>query len=169
MKLAAKKRACITTLFHFQPRNMFQNDVSSGQWVFYLDGVSHLLQMSFILFCDNDKYCRYIAGRWREDLKSVLCVDSFWGVILHWWCSAEHETSLRWERLHISLSPGCLHLYPAQVYPSTDHSAFFSMLYSLIDSLLYLLYSLLELWTVKSNQTGRVDEVIRHSSIDYSH
>lgn len=43
---------------------------------FHLDGVSHLPQMSFILFCDNDKYCRYIAGRSKEDLKGVLCVDS---------------------------------------------------------------------------------------------
>lgn len=60
---------------------------------FHLDGVSHLPQMSFILFCDNGKYCRYIAGRSKEDLKGALCVDSVWGVILHWWCSAERETS----------------------------------------------------------------------------
>lgn len=49
--------------------------------------------MSFILFSDNDKYCGYIAGEVKEDLKSVLCVDSVWGVILHWWCSAEREAS----------------------------------------------------------------------------
>lgn len=137
---------------------------------FHLGGVSHLQQMSFTLFRDNDKYRRCVAGRWREDLKrSVPRVDLVWDVSLHWRCSAEREASARWGRLHTSLSPGCLPpLYPAQVYPSTDHGTFVNMVYSLIDSLLYLLYSRQELWTVKSNQTGGVDEVIRYSSSDYS-
>lgn len=34
----------------------------------------------------------------------------------------------RWERLHISLSPGCMRLHPVQAHPSTDHSAWFIVL-----------------------------------------
>lgn len=39
------------------------------------------------------KNCRYIAGRWKCDLKSLLRVDSVWSVILHWWCLTEREAS----------------------------------------------------------------------------
>lgn len=110
VKVAPKKMgylACIMTLIHFYWYNMSKMSfcqVSS----FLLGGVSHLQQMSFILFCDNSIYCRCILGRWREDLKSVLRVDLVWDVIPHWWCSAERETSPRWERLHKSYSTGCM-------------------------------------------------------------
>lgn len=59
---------------------------------FHFSGVSHLPQISFILFCYNDKL--QIDSRQVEtDLKSVLCLDLIWSVILHWWCWTECETS----------------------------------------------------------------------------
>lgn len=47
----------------------------------------------------------------------------------------------------------------AQVHTSTDHSAFFNMVYSLIDSLLYLVYSVQELCTARLNQCTQAERI----------
>lgn len=76
---------CVMSRPHFQPPEKFVSQCHLVWPVsFHLDDLSHLAQMSFTLFSDNDN-----IWTWRE---RVVCVASVRVVILHWWCSAECET-----------------------------------------------------------------------------
>lgn len=122
--------------------------------------------MSFILFRYDDKYRRSTLGRWKFDLSDVCWLGLRCNSTLMMFSRAWDQQ--RWECLHVSLSPGCLLSYPsdvcsAQVYLSTDRSASLRMVYSLIDSLLYLLYS--QFWNYARLNRGKQAKWMKSSDI----
>lgn len=73
---------------------------------FHLDGVSHLQQMSFILFFYNYKYCRHIAGRWKGG------PEKFWFRLR---CNSILFSRAWYQPEMRTLSPGCLHFCALQL------------------------------------------------------